>query len=101
MVDDDDKNRGAIPEGVLALTSKAQHGEDFKKFDHRELSKMDNNALAAWQSKFEKDEPWWQLAEQEWQIRAGKFTRRIAIVAIIISFLSFILAGLSYWHPHH
>jgi len=90
-----------IPEGVLAKTPKAQHRDDLATFDHRELSKMDTKALAAWQSQFEPDEAQWKLADHEWQTRRSGFTRKIAIAALIISFLSLVLSVWSYWHPHH
>ena len=98
---DDDRRVPVIPPGILAKTTKAQHEEEFASFDHRELAKMGNKTLAAWQSQFDKDEPMWRLAEHEWQMRSGRFTRRMAILAFIISFLSLVLSGLSYWHPHH
>jgi hypothetical protein len=57
-----DRQIPVIPSGKLAKTKKAQHEEEFALFDYRELSKMDDKALAAWQSQFEKDEPMWRLA---------------------------------------
>jgi hypothetical protein len=35
-----------IPEGGLAKTPRAQHEEEYASFDSRELSRMDNKALA-------------------------------------------------------
>ncbi len=90
-----------IPEGLLAKTPKAQHEDEFKTFDRRELGSMDDKKLAQWQSCFQPDEPQWRLAEHEWQIRSGKSARKIAVAAIIISILSVVLAALSYWRPHH
>lgn len=43
--------------------------EAFESFDRRELSKMDDKALAVWQSMFDPDQPQWRLAEYEWQRR--------------------------------
>jgi CO dehydrogenase/acetyl-CoA synthase gamma subunit (corrinoid Fe-S protein) len=51
------------------LHERAQHIEEFKKFDRRELIKMDDVALAKWQGSFALDEPQWRLAEHEWQRR--------------------------------
>jgi hypothetical protein len=58
----------AILEG-LALTPKATRAEEFKIFDRRELSGMDDKQLAEWQYRHEPDEPQWRLAEHEWQRR--------------------------------
>src|SRR5208283_4575872 len=43
--------------------------EAFESFDRRELSKMDDKALAVWQAMFAPDQPQWKLAEYEWQRR--------------------------------
>jgi len=98
---DDDRGPVVIPEGLLAKTPKAQHADEFKTFDRRELGSMDDKKLAEWQSRFQPDEPQWRLAEHEWQIRSGKSARKIAVVAIIISIFSLVVAALSYWLPHH
>ena len=97
----DDDRIPVIPEGVLAKTPKAQHADDLATFDPRLLSKMDAKTLAAWQSQFEPDEAQWKLADHEWQTRRGRFTRQIAVAALIISFLSLVLSGWIYLHPHH
>jgi hypothetical protein len=51
------------------LRAREQHARDFNNFDRRELTKMDDVALAKWQSSFAVDEPQWRLAEHEWQRR--------------------------------
>jgi hypothetical protein len=88
----DDAPPQGIPEGLLALTPKAKHREEFKTFDPRQLSTFDDKKLVLWQSEYEMDEPQWMLAADERQRRAGKTTRRIAIAALIVSILSLILS---------
>jgi hypothetical protein len=51
------------------IRKRDSHREAFKTFDRRELTKMDDKALAHWQSDFVTDEPQWILAEHEWQRR--------------------------------
>ena len=80
---------------------RAKRRAEFKTFDRRRLSRMDDRALAEWQSGFESDEAPWRLAEHEWQMRAGRFTRKIALAALIISLLSLVLSGLSYWQTNY
>jgi hypothetical protein len=46
-----------------------RHVEELKKLDRRELIKMDDVALAKWQSGFASDEAQYRLAEHEWQRR--------------------------------
>jgi hypothetical protein len=46
-----------------------QNRAEFKTLDRRELAKMDDKALAQWQSDYKSDEPQWRLAEYEWQRR--------------------------------
>jgi len=98
---DETRRPGAIPPGILAKTPKSKHKDEFKTFHPRQFAAMDDKALAEWQSRYEKDEPQWRLAEHEFQIRGGRRTRQIAIAAIVISFLSFVLACLAYLLPHH
>jgi hypothetical protein len=88
------RKRTALP----AKTARARHRADLEAFDTRTLSKMDNKALAAWQSQFKPDEAQWLLAEDERQKRLRRPDRMIALAAFIIALLSFILNN---WHPHH
>lgn len=98
---DSDEGRQVLADIERAKTPRERRAEEFESFDRRELVSMDDKNLAAWQSRFQPDEPQWRLAEHEWQIRSGKSARKIAVAAIIISILSFALAAVSYWHPHH
>jgi hypothetical protein len=108
---DDDRRVPVIPPGVLAKTTKAQHEEEFKSFDRRELFRMPDKMLAEWQSKHQTHEPQWRLAEHEWQrrltaeqIRAslivGKQSALFAVIASIVgavvgSVLTLLVQGLS------
>lgn len=56
-------------EKISRGAKRMRHSEEFETFDRRELSKMDDKALAKWQSGYEEDEPQWRLAEHEWQRR--------------------------------
>ena len=76
-----------------------QASEEFKSFDKKLLLTMDGKTLAAWQSKYQPEDAQWILADQEWKRRTGISTRRIAIAAIIISALSFLIAALAYFYP--
>ncbi|MFA5192852.1 MAG: hypothetical protein WC740_19250 [Verrucomicrobiia bacterium] len=87
------------PWNALAKTPEAQHKEDFKSLDRQELSKMDDKALAAWQSKFKPDEPQWRLAEHEWQrrltaeqiaatMKAARWQAWFGIAAVVIGALT-------------
>jgi hypothetical protein len=72
--------------------------DDLKIFDVQEFLKWNGKKLADWQSQYKPDQAQWILAEQEWKRRAGISTRRIAIAAIVVSVLSFIVAALGYFH---
>jgi hypothetical protein len=98
---DSDEGRQVLADIERAKTPRERRADEFKTFDRGELVTMNDKRLAEWQSRFQPDEPQWRLAEHEWQIRAGKSARKIAVAAIIISLLSVALAALSYWHPHH
>jgi hypothetical protein len=81
-----------------------KHRESFKSLDRRELSAMDDKALAAWQSDFKQDEPEWRIAEHEWQrritatqIRAGRWAIAFALFGVIVG--AFLHWSLSSWHP--
>ena len=81
-----------------------KHREAFKSLDRRELSAMDDKALAAWQSDFKQDEPEWRVAEHEWQrrivatqIRAGRWAIAFALFGVIVG--AFLHWSLSSWHP--
>jgi len=75
-----------------------QAAEDLKNLNPQELLKWDDKKLAEWQSHFKLDQAQWILADQEWKRRAGISTRKIAIAAIVVSFLSLIVAALGYFH---
>jgi hypothetical protein len=108
---DDDRSIPVIPEGLLAKTPEAQHKDEFKNFDRRELFRMPDKMLAEWQSKHQTHEPQWRLAEHEWQrrltaeqIRAslivGKQSALFAVIASIVgavvgSVLTLLVQGLS------
>jgi hypothetical protein len=90
-----------IPKGILAKTPKAKRKDELASLDVEKLREMDAKTLAAWQSEHDKDEPQWRLAEYEWQRRAGVPARRIAIIALVISFISLLWTAWVYWHPRH
>jgi hypothetical protein len=84
-----------IPPGLLSKNLRAQHKEDFKTYDRKMLLKMDDKALAEWQSQFESDEPQWMLAEFDWQRRRdrsslirGWITIGIAVLSLLISLIA-------------
>lgn len=85
---------------AAALARKrAGHREDLAAFDSRTLSGMSDKALVQWQSQFERDEPQWRLAEHELKIREGKSSRKLAVIAIVVSLLSLLLSAWTYLHP--
>jgi len=86
-------------QSAAANARRRQASEEFKIFDKKLILTMDGETLAAWQSKYQPEDAQWILAEQEWKRRAGISTRRIAIAAIIISALSFLIAALAYFYP--
>jgi hypothetical protein len=53
----------------MAAMRRNRNREEFKTFDRVQLVKMDDKALAEWQSKYSEREPQWRLAEHEWQRR--------------------------------
>jgi hypothetical protein len=68
-----------------------RHVEEFKKFDRREITKMDDTALAKWQSDFFTDEPQWRIAEHEWQrrvtieqLKAARWQAYFGIAGVVI-----------------
>jgi len=79
--------------------SRQKATEDFKTLDGRKLLKMDDKELADWQSRYKPDQAQFILAEQEWKRRAGISTRRIAILAIIVSAISLGFTAYSYFYP--
>jgi hypothetical protein len=92
-----------FPIGSIEGQIRMGHVQDYEKFDRRELAKMDDKALAKWQSGFENDEAQWRLAEHEWQRRitaeqirattsAARWQAWFAIFGAIIGSLLTILA---------
>lgn len=71
--------------------------EKFADFDCKPLTKMTNKDFAIWQSKYSDDSPQYLYALHEWNRRAAKENRRLALWTVISGFAGIILeAGLNW-----
>jgi len=62
-------NPGDYINSMIERSRRANDAENFETLERAELARMDDKALAAWQSEFTSDQPQWRLAEHEWQQR--------------------------------
>ena len=79
---------------------KLRNQNEFEKINHAEITKMTPEQLAAWQTKHDTDSPQWKLAEHEWQVRSSHKSRKLSIVAVIISSVSLLIATCGYFFPN-
>jgi len=88
-----------IPEGLLALTGKAQQEKDYRSFDVNRLRRMSRKELAEWQAHFNLVPEAQIIAAHEWKMREGEpardLTRRdlnLKIITILVTTIGILIS---------
>jgi len=83
--------------GMIERSRREKHSEEFKTLNRREISRMDDKALAIWQTEFTADEPQFRLAEHEWQRRITAQLSRASHIAAWVGVIGTLAGVLFGW----